>query len=323
MEKKRLPGYLVHIIIAVSLLLIVAVVILRLNIWSHRSTTVVHTSNPEEFSSESQDYVFFRTPDQPVREPDGVTRAVVLGNYMVSNYDKEKSVINILRERLDWEFTDLSIDSSIITRKAPVGEERTEEDEFCLYSMVESLIARHLSDRQKRPFFFGDRNVDEFVARWKDTDLSKVDYVIIMYALNDYYADVRRQGENEQGENDENTFFGSLYKSIIWLKTVYPHLQIVVVSGYPTYVDRGNGEIEYSYSTDYGQGTMSQFAQLEIFAALNTDASYVDCFYCGINEDTINTYVDNLSLTDAGMDLVGGHIADVLSQLVIETDGQK
>lgn len=320
MEKKKLPGYLVHILIAAALVLIVVIVIIRLNLWSKRSSVVEHNSKPGEYKSESMDYVIYPLPDQPKREPDGVTRAVVFGNYMVSNFGKERSIINIMKEKLDQiEFIDLSVDSSIITRKAPVGELRTKEDEFCLYSMVESFVAGRLSDRQKHPAFLGDRNEEEFVKLWESTDLNKVDYVIIMYALTDYYADIQRQGENAEGQNDENTFFGSLFKSVMWLKAVYPHLQIVIVSGYPTYVDREDGGRDYGYSTDYGQGNMSQFAQLEAFAAMSAEVSYADCFYCGINEENMEKYVAGLNLTDAGIEFVGDHVVDVLKQLMIET----
>ena len=313
MEEKKGIGFKIHIIIAVVMVLIVGVVIWRLNVWNKRTVTVEHNSTPGEYKSESQDYIIYRPDDQPKREPDGVKRAVVFGNYMVNNYGKDVSILNMLKEGLDWEFIDLSSDASLIARSKKVGEPGESYDEFCLYKMIEYIVADSETPAQENPpfYFLSDEGKAEFVKRWSEVDLNKADYVIIMYSLMDYYYGHTAQDER----NESDSVFGSLFQSITLLKNKYPHLEIILVSGYPEYADQPDGKREYAYTTDYGFGTMSKYADLEQFAAMSTNVTYIDSFYCGINEDNIEKYVDKMNLTDEGIKLVGGHVLEKLKLL--------
>lgn len=313
MEEKKGIGFKIHIIIALVMAAIVGVVIWRLNVWNNRVVTVEHNSTPGEYRSESQDYIIYRKDDQPKREPDGVKRAVVFGNYMVNNYGKDTSILNTLKEGLDWEFIDLSSDASLITRSKKVGEPGEYYDEFCLYKMIEYMVAGSQTPAQEKPPFYyaSDEEKEAFVKRWRETDLNKVDYVIIMYSLMDYYYMLPPQDDR----NTYDTLFGSLLQSITLLQAKYPHLEIIVVSGYPEYVDQPDGKREFAYTTDYGFGTMSKYADLEQFAAMSANVTYIDSFYCGINEDNIEKYVDKTNLTDEGIKLVGGHALEKIRLL--------
>ncbi|MCR5278489.1 MAG: hypothetical protein K6E19_03520 [Lachnospiraceae bacterium] len=317
-EKKGIKSYIVHLVIAAVLVGIVALVVVRLNIWSHRTTTVEKIYEVGELKSESQDNIVYRDPAKPFREPDGVTRAVIFGNYMVDNYGKDKSIINMLKENFDWEFIDLSVDATCIAQHSQAGEERELFDNFCLFKMVEYILTGTKSDYQKYAPFYREVDKDAFVEKWRSVDFNKVDKVIIMYSLMDYYYINRRTGEN-----DETSVFGSLFKTIQTLQAAYPHLEIILSSGYPEYIIKDDGTVEYGYTSYYGgtgmddenYGTQSMYAQIEAYVALSTLVTYIDNFYCGINEENIHDYVDQQNLTDAGIELIGNHIVDVLKRM--------
>lgn len=332
-NKGKVPGFVIHIGFLLLVAIIVIVVVVRLNGWSHRSVKIENNSTIGEYKSESQDSVVYRTADQPVRESDGVTRAVIFGNYMVSNYGKEKSILNRLKAAYpDWEIIDLSVDNTIITRTASHGEEQEQYDNYCLFRMVEFSLNNKKTVLPDNPPFAHDNPVDKeaFLENWKNLDFSKVDKVFIMYAMMDYYYSVRRESTDPNlKEQEETTVYGSLFKTISTLKAMYPHLEVIVVSGYPEYINDSEGGYKYGYDTRFvGEGkdeksaeyreygTLSDYIQVEAMAAQETFATYIDNYYgSGINEDNIHTYVDQMHLTDAGIDLVSDHILEVLKQM--------
>jgi hypothetical protein len=220
-EKKRRIG----IVSALGLVILglTAFIIYRLVDWDSRSITVVTDDIEEgEFDIEVQDMYFYPPEgDFPNHIEDDVEDILILGNAYANNHGKKHSIINTLKDNLDAKFYDLSIDNSRISCEGPgivYG-----RDASSLYHIVWELDQKDVSYLQCSAWaemFSDEDRYYEMLDTFKTVDLNKIDTVMIMYNLIDYY---NGKAALAISEDDVRGVRGSLEQSLALLQKNYPH----------------------------------------------------------------------------------------------------
>ena len=310
-QEKKLRIGMVSVL-GIIILVIVVFCIYRLIDWDSRAVSV-DTSDIEEgeFDIEVQDmYVYPEDKEYPNHIKDDVEDILVLGNVYANNQGKEHSIINMLRDNLDANIIDATIDTSRCSCEGPgivFG-----WDSASLYHVVVQLCEKDIYKLARTSWaalFNSEERYDQFIETIRDLDLNKVDTVMIMYNLIDYY---NGKAALALTEDDVRGVRGSLEQSVALLQEKYPHINIIIVSPYPSVITGENGELIYSSMTDYGLLTSSYYFENYYAVATEHCLSFIDNYSYGITEDNITEYVVNTQLTDKGIDFLGQHIIDFL-----------
>jgi hypothetical protein len=309
-EKRRRIGIISGL--GIVILAIIVFCVYRLLDWDSRSISV-NTADIEEgeFDIEVQDmYIYPSEEDFPNHIKDDVEDILVLGNVYANNNGAEHSILNMLKDNLDAKFYDLTIDTSRISCDGP--EIAYGWDAASLYHVVWELDQKDVSYllcTDWADLFRVEDRYYEMLETFKSVDLNKIDTVIIMYNLIDYY---NGKAAYAIAEDDVRGVRGSLEQSLTLLQKNYPHLNIILVSPYPSVYTDETGKLVYSSQTDYGLMTSSYYFENIYYVATKYCVSFVDNYSYGINESNITEYVENTMLTDKGIDFLGQHIINFI-----------
>lgn len=147
----------------------------------------------------------------------------------------------------------------------------------------------------------------------RNVDPATVDYYIIAYGLNDYFsgAPIAVSGSDMF---DSHGYTGALNNALALLKDVSPNAQFLLIS--PTYCQfYENGYmVTDSNMRDYGQGTLSDYANACRNVAEMKGTLYIDAYTTmGINIYTAEEYLeDGVHLTEAGRTLYARAVSSCL-----------
>lgn len=147
----------------------------------------------------------------------------------------------------------------------------------------------------------------------RNIDPATVDYYIIAYGLNDYFsgAPIAVSGSDTF---DPHGYTGALNNALELLKGASPNAQFLLIS--PTYCQfYENGYmVTDSNMKDYGQGTLSDYANACRNVAETRETLYIDAYTTmGINIYTAEEYLeDGVHLTEAGRTLYARAVSSCL-----------
>ena len=312
MEDNRKKRISIIAVLGIVSLAIIAFCIYRLVDWSARSIDF-NTDDVEEgeFDVELLDmYVYPDDQEYPNHNKDDTEDIVILGNVYANNYGKDHSLVNMLKENLDANIIDLSVDTSMVSCDTPYVQ--WGYDAASLYHMVLQLNSHdlhYLYETEWSELFSDKERYDAFLKRMGEVDLNKVDTIMIMYNLVDYY---NLKGAIAISEDDVRGLRGSYEQSLTLLQKEYPHLNFIIVSPYPSVLKDDKGNLILSATTDYGLMNSSYYFENVYFVATKYCTSFIDNYSYGINESNITEYVDNMLLTDKGIDFLGLHIINFI-----------
>ena len=147
----------------------------------------------------------------------------------------------------------------------------------------------------------------------RNVDPATVDYYIIAYGLNDYFsgAPIAVSGSDQF---DPHGYTGALNNALELLKGASPNAQFLLIS--PTYCQfYENGYmVTDSNMRDYGEGTLTDYANACRNVAENEKTLYIDAYSTmGINIYTAEEYLeDGVHLTEAGRTLYARAVSSCL-----------
>ncbi|MBR5337044.1 MAG: hypothetical protein IK152_03585 [Lachnospiraceae bacterium] len=311
-EKKKRIGIVA--ILGIVILAVAAFCIYRLIDWDSRSIDF-NTDDIEEgeFDFEYQDmYVYPSEEEYPNHIVDDKEDMLILGNVYASNYGKKKSIVNMLKKNLDANIIDLSVDKSMVSCEGPIVDVGRQSASF--YHMVTQLGKKNckaIEDSDWYELFESEDRYNEFLKTFKTVDLNKIDTIMIMYNLSDYYAGKAALAITE---DDVRGLRGSYEQGLTYLRDNYPHINIIIVSPYPSVFKDDSGNLVYSSTTDYGLLNSSYYYENVYFVATKYCTSFVDNYTYGITESNITEYVESTLLTDKGIEYLGNHIITFLKK---------
>jgi len=310
-EKKKL-NFNIHVIFGIILAAILITCIVRLIQWNGRSKIVDLSGIKDgDYDLECQDFYVYPDEEARVNHPDnGQTDILIMGNYLINNYGEEHSILNNLKEGLDANITDISVDKAYLANElGPITYGKTA---FALNNLTNSIIEKSYFFQNESVWsevFASEERYNTFLKTLESVDFNDYDIVIIMYSMQDYYGKVP-----ELFENEENPFgyHGAIYSTAKTLMEKYPHLQIILSSPVPTYLETDD-EIILGSQTDYGVGKETVFFNHQYAVATQLGFSFIDNYFYKINESNIKEYSDGLNLTDKGIDTISDHIINFIN----------
>lgn len=307
----------INLIFAIVLLVIIGICIWRLIEWNRRSVEVDTDVAYEDFATECLDYYSY--PESPKERPEGWKEHIlVVGNLMVDNRGEKLSILNIMKAKLDAEITAVVARNTKVACYNEIDETTNATDAFSLYYTIRSLCTKDFSMQKNFAASNGNSasafgTVEEqnyYIDTISAVNMEDIDTLIIMYSLQDYYAQVTPVYEGAI-ETRITSYYGALCSSINMLQEYYPHINIILCSPAPEYFVR-DGEIETCFLADYGNGNASSYINLMGLISMNKFISYIDNYYYGITEDNIEQFVLGFDLNEAGINLIGNHIVNFL-----------
>lgn len=319
-EKEKKPFRINHhIIFAILIIILIAIMIWRLNKWNHRTVVIDNDVEPGSFDMECQDLYVYPDPDVMAnREDDGVTKILVIGDAILTNNGKKNSILNELEKKLDAEIYPVTTDTGRLTSQFPEQfGPKDVKDDFSLFRIAKFVARTDLGDLFSNLNSYPDdlyvKNAKERAAvsinSLSTLDMNECDIILIMYSFKDYYENVTPL---DVVEGNVSSYYGSVSRSIELIQQAYPHINIIFASPYPTYLRDEKGNIELTSLKDLGHGNVSSYLNLLYFAATKYCISYIDNYFYVINENNIEEYVTDDYLTDKGLELVSDHIASFI-----------
>ena len=314
MEENKKKRISIIAVLGIVILAVIAFCIYRLVDWSSRSIDF-NTDDIEEgeFDLEYLDmYVYPSDEEFPNHIKDDVEDILIIGNVYANNYGQKKSIINMLKKKLDANIIDVSIDKSLISCDGPdIGNGRQSGS---FYHIVRELGMQDPEAIERTSWFelfSTEERYEKFLETFRTVDLNKIDTIMIMYNLVDYYGG---RAALAITEDDARGVRGSFEQGLTYLTENYPHINIIIVSPYPSVFTNENGELVYSATTDYGLMNSSYYFENIYFVATKYCTSFVDNYNYGINESNVTEYVKDTLLTDKGIEFLGNHILTFLDK---------
>lgn len=146
----------------------------------------------------------------------------------------------------------------------------------------------------------------------RNVDPETVDYYIIAYGLNDYFSGAPISTSGDQ--YDPHAYTGALYSALELLKSASPNAKFLLIS--PTYCQfyEDGYMVTDSNMKDYGQGTLTDYANACRNVAEMSNTLYIDAYSTmGINGYTAEEYLeDGVHLTEAGRTLYARAVSSCL-----------
>lgn len=187
-------------------------------------------------------------------ETDHNVQLLFLGDSNMA-YDFEGvSIPGLFDEIENYSIYNIAIGGSCAAKLNTAGNPERQEDLYGLYHLAK--IARTGNSKSLNVVKDGN-NMDEIrkIECLSQIDMSKMDYIIISYGLNDYMAGVVTEGEDDF---DETTYCGALRSGIRNLQTVSDATIVLASVTYATYPQE-DGTFLDGYTKDYGGGTIDVY----------------------------------------------------------------
>ena len=148
-------------------------------------------------------------------------------------------------------------------------------------------------------------------AYLKDTDMSKVDTLVIFYDARDYID--FRIGLNPDNEDDPVTYSGALNAGIKMLQEKYPYIRIVCMSFPLCYAYDSTGALVSGDRYDFGNGRLTTYLQFMIDTSGATGVTFIDNYYGTIHEDNSDGWLlDNIHVNAACNEYMAEHFVSVI-----------
>ena len=159
-----------------------------------------------------------------------------------------------------------------------------------------------------------DSDTKAAVELLQSIDFNTVDFIYIMYDGSDHFA--KRAIYNEGNMSDTRFFAGSMISGIQLIRQAYPWIQVVVMSPAFAYDLAEDGSFINSDSKEFGTGRLSSYFFYQYDACMDTQVTFIDNFYGGINEDNAADYLtDNVHLNAEGRKLIAAQMKKALDKL--------
>ena len=314
-----------HVIMVLLIAALLAGAVISLLLWNRGTLTVWDREDTStKFDVEVQDVIF---PLNPAllegHEDDGVTTILFLGNDPLSDDRTETGLAEQIAIKGDVVAINASFPSSRVACENLLYDTSTQEgidDAFNLYYVCSAIARQDFVAMENIAPFKNDPSLTAGLENLKNTDMDKVDMIVIMYDAIDYLE--KRPVDNFNNDIDLQTYTGALKSSIELIKETYPYIRIVFLS--PTfafYVDE-NDKFQSGASTDLGNGAIPTYWVRAIDVCSSEGISFIDNYYGSINGDNYLKFMrDAVHLNEAGRRQIAEHfVAKILKNQYAEFD---
>ncbi len=322
-EQKRSGLYRffnIHTLFAAVFVLFVIGIVFSLKNWGVRvDLDEIFKNGQGEYSDTLDSFLPLLNDSGENPADDGVTNIACFGNApFADDRDSDDNLANIIARETGANVYNCSIGDSYLAALNPYFDSSIQPlDAYNFYWLVTLATggdveyffeeaARHLGDATPP-------EADEVYETLTTLDFNKVDVVTIMYDASDYLEG--HYMYNDANHTDISYFTGNLEAGIELLKSIYPHIRIIVLS--PTYafaVDENGEYVSSDIMTYGGMDVLSTYVIKQSDSAAVQSVSFVDNLYGTIHEDNAREYlIDNLHLNVKGRKAVAERFIQALN----------
>lgn len=308
-KKGRKGNYGIWIIPIVILVIIVCVIV-RVIIWDRGvASDYDPTADTSEFDVETMDYIQPLSASQmEEKNDDGVTTILTIGNSPFSDNYESNNLAKAIADAYDATVINVGIEESYIAQKSGEYTGENLEDGVSLYQIAKAINTGDYSIvREAASSMSGDALAAANTLA--ETDMTKVDMIVIMYNLEDY-REHRPLGSSDN--EDVNCIYGAIYKSLGLIQEKYPYIRIALLSQ-----PAGGVTIDDYYvdcTVNMGDGALIDYITFELEATASRGASFVDIYYGAINVDNKDNYIVNdYHINDSGAEKIAERLKELIS----------
>ncbi len=307
-KRKKMNGHAVFFLV---LALIFILTILRLLIWNiGKRSDYDPNEQTDEFDVELLDYV---QPLDPAllqgREDDGVTTVLALGNDPLADQTGSGGLVALMEQKTGAVIRNAAFPNSTISMKNPEFQSDYPLDGVSLYLLCAALCNQNFELMDVVATQLGGETALAALDTLKNTDMQKVDALVLFYDLQDYKD--RRTVYDENNAKNLNTVFGALSASIQLMQETYPHVRIFLLSPtYGTFTD-ADGKTVDADRDDLGNGTLTDYINWQLEASRSNGITFIDTYYGAVTLEDGDCLTDGFHLNDKGRERVANRFADV------------
>lgn len=170
----------------------------------------------------------------------------------------------------------------------------TSHNPFCMYALANAIASGDWSLQDAAADAASDdSNFPDQLAILKSIDFNAVDYIVIHYGTNDFYAGAGMVIDNPSNPKATDTFCGSFRHSVETLFGAFPKLKIFVSLPAFRFWPNGDGTAIYSdEKTNVKGNTLPEFVKALAGTAKEYNLPVIDCYYgLGINKSNAYTFI--------------------------------
>lgn len=305
-----------HIVIPVLILFFIIGTVFFIMKWAKGVDSEYDPDLVEDgYDIEVLDRTYYMMPEQlGDHVPNEPKNILCFGNApFADDRDAETNLCNLMAQETGAEIINLSIPDSYLSMLEP--KENEEGDPRNCYSFY-WLMCMGLT---KDPVLLENYNAsvrgfsdigDSVVDYLYKVDMNTIDTIVLMYDASDYLAG--RPKETADNLLNPHTFCGNMFAGINLIQTLYPHIQIIVMSPTYAYAIDENGDYISSDIVKVEGESLSSYAITQLNLCLVAEVTFLDNIYGSIHADNATMYLsDNVHLNIEGRKIVASRFAEI------------
>lgn len=318
--KKKLPSFInMHVIFAVTAVLIIIGIVVSINNWGIRVDLDDIFKDGQGEYSDTLDSILPLITDAELPADDGVTTIVCFGNApFADDRDSKDNLANMIAEEANATVYNCAVSGSYLgaLRETYLPDEAP-IDAYNFYWLTHLAVGSDVHENYTKAVAAMGEDLppeaEEVYEILTTLDFNTVDIITIMYDASDYLIG------NPMYDDSNNTniqcFTGNMEAGIELLKSVYPHIRIIVMSPTYAYALDNNGEYVSSDQITFGWDVLSTYVIKQADSSSYQGVSFIDNLYGTITEDNASKYLtDHIHLNVAGRELVAKRFVEALTR---------
>ena len=308
-RKKGTENIILYVIFGIILVLVIALVIMIVKWNKGQESDYDPDAVTTEFDTEPNDYILPLSAEQVSgKADDGVVTILTLGNSPFADDYGSNNLAKTIGDIYGATVINGGIEGSYITCKNSDYSEDEEQDGVSLPFIAGAVASGDFSVPESAAPLVSEQAVLA-VQTLKQTDMSSVDAIFIMYDLEDY-VDHRPLGS--ESETDITCIYGAVRSSIEKLRAAYPYIRVVYLSQ-PASGKTIDGFFVDGDVHNIGEGLLSDYVTFELSATATAGASFVDIYYGAVNVDQRDEFITNdYHLNDKGAKSVADRVHELI-----------
>ena len=305
-----------HLILVLLIVLAIAGSAFFIARWAKGVDSTYNRDEVEEgYDVEVLDRVYYMSQTQLGEHvPNEVKNVLCFGNApFADDRDSKNNLCNLIAEETGANVKNLSIPDSYLSMGSPEGNISDPMDYYTFYWL---MCFATLEDKDA---LLGGYNLvgrgtseigDEIVDYLCKVDLNTIDTIVLMYDASDYL--IGRTKETPENVSNPYTYCGNMYAGIELLQSMYPHIQIIIMS--PTYayaLDEKGNYISSDIVKVNGE-SLAAYVYTQLNLCQVAEVTFIDNIYGTVNSDNADMYLtDNVHLNVDGRKAVALRFSEI------------
>lgn len=305
-----------HIVLPVLIVLAIAGTVFFIAKWAKGVDSEYDRDLVEDgHDIEVLDRVYYVYPENLAgHKPNDTKKVLCFGNAPFSDdRDSDNNLCNLIAGKTGADIVNLSIPDSYLSMGSPEGNISDPLDYYTFYWL---MCFAALEDKERLIQDYdnlarGTSEIGDYVVDYLcDIDLNTVDSIVLMYDASDYL--IGRIKETPENVSNPRTFCGNMFAGIELIESLYPHIQIIIMSPTYAYAIDENGEYISSDIIKVEGESLSSYAITQLNLCQVAEVTFIDNIYGTVHADNADSYLtDNVHLNLEGRKLVATRFSEI------------